>query len=792
MAEQPAPARSGLFTTKAAPVPLAGVSIDAEISSFCARVAVTQRYVNRESGPIEAIYVFPLDEGAAVCGFEAVIDGTLVVGEVKEREEAFRMYDDAMERGDGAFLLDEERPDVFQASIGNLPPGKEVLVKLTYVTELAVAGRGLRFSIPTTVSPRYAPAEDRAGVGRPDSEALNPPKAWRVPYGLELSLRLAMTGAISRVESPSHPISVVMNGPCATVTLSSREAALDRDFVLSVEAEGLDTPQAWIEQDDDATGAIAVAFAPDLGSASAPGDITFLVDRSGSMGGTSIEEVRNALQLCLRSMVPGCRFNIVGFGSTFQPLFPESRPYDEASLADASAHVSALEADLGGTEILPALKFVLEQRGSRTLPRQIVVLTDGEVTNTDAVLSLAKEHAADGRIFTFGIGAGASHHLVNGLARAGGGTAEFIFPRERVEPKVVRQFGRLLSPALTNVAVSWGGLGVTPATMAIAPIFSEGRLLVYAFTKGLAPGVVRLTADSPSGPIAFDVAVDPANAVRGRMVATLAARSRIRELEEGPAWLSLRGSRQTDRKASAVRQEIVALATQYGLMSRETSFVAIERRDTPVQGDVQLRRVPIALTSGWGEVEEGASVVSLGSAGLASLRLDASSFGDAAPGRSAPAPTLSALDTGSFSPMSQVSKLARRLIERIADAAPPLGRKAPSAPAPPVPMHRLVSLQRADGSWDLTTALAAAMGQTLLRLEEGLAGATGSPDDVRRAWATALALAWLREHAGDVEAQWRLLGAKAAKYLDGVAARAPGGASWIDAATAFLGRMRVP
>ena len=107
------------------PVPLAGVSIEAEITTLCARVAVTQRYVNRESTPIEAIYVFPLDEGAAVCGFEAIIDGTLVVGEVKEREEAFRMYDDAIERGDGAFLLDEERPDVFQASIGNLPPGKE-------------------------------------------------------------------------------------------------------------------------------------------------------------------------------------------------------------------------------------------------------------------------------------------------------------------------------------------------------------------------------------------------------------------------------------------------------------------------------------------------------------------------------------------------------------------------------------------------------------------------------------------------------------------------------------------
>ena len=151
-----------------------------------------------------------------------------------------------------------------------------------------------------------------------------------------------MAGAITRVESPSHPVSVAMNGHSATVTLSQRDAALDRDFVLSVECDGLDTPQAWIERDDNGGQAVAVAFVPQLGQATTPCDVTFLVDRSGSMEGTSIDEVRNALQLCLRSMIPGCTFNIVGFGSTYQALFPHSRAYDEASLAEATAHVSGL------------------------------------------------------------------------------------------------------------------------------------------------------------------------------------------------------------------------------------------------------------------------------------------------------------------------------------------------------------------------------------------------------------------------------------------------------------------
>src|SRR4029078_10791716 len=100
-----------------------------------------------------------------------------------------------------------------------------------------------------------------------------------------------------------------------------RDAALDRDFVLSVEAAGLDTPRGWIERDDDGTEAVAGAVAPTFRDTSTPGEIVFLVDRSGSMGGQSIAEVRNALQLCLRSMIPGCFFNIVGLGSTSRSLF---------------------------------------------------------------------------------------------------------------------------------------------------------------------------------------------------------------------------------------------------------------------------------------------------------------------------------------------------------------------------------------------------------------------------------------------------------------------------------------
>jgi Ca-activated chloride channel family protein len=769
------PHTSGLFTRDDAPVPLTAVSVDAEITSFCARIAVTQRYVNREATPIEAAYVFPLDEGAAVCGFEAIVDNTVVIGEVKEREEAFRLYDDAMERGDGAFLLDEERPDVFQASVGNLPPGKEAILKLTYVTELPVADGWLRFSLPTTVSPRYAPAHDRTGIGRPDSEALNPPRAFDVPYGLNLSIRISMPGSISHIESPSHLVSVRIDHHSATVTLSQRDVALDRDFVLSVQAAGLDTPQAGIERNPDhTTHAVAIAFAPRLGEECVPAEVIFVVDRSGSMGGSSIVEVRNALQLCLRSMIAGCRFNIIGFGSRYESLFPASRDYDDRSLQAAAEHVAGMEADLGGTEILGALTCAFEQPASGELTRQIVVLTDGEVTNTDAVIALAAQHAARARVFTFGIGMGASHHLVRGLARAGGGSAEFIHPGERIERKVVRQFARLLSQALTNVRVEWAAVKATQAPSVVPPVFTGGRLIVYgldAASPAAGASMVRLSATTGSGPVHFDVPVDFSRAVEGRTVSTLAARARIRELEESPEWAMARGSRQHDRKAGAISREIIALSLKYGLISRETSFVAIERRETPVHGDIQLRRIPIALTDGWGNV-------------LKDVRsqMFAASLAGRAVRLPARAPTAFSLgvDSASFEAVHPASSPKMGWLTRTAAR---LSRtRQTSNVVPPSGMHALVALQRADGSWDLTPELAAVIGHDMRDLVAAVQLASGPRPEIRRAWATALALVWLSDHAREAEAEWRMLAAKARRFLDNAPVLPPSGGTWLEAA----------
>ena len=787
-------AHSGLFSREAGQsIPLDHVRVEAHVVDAAARVTIRQSYRNIENVPLEVVYAFPLDEGAAVCAFEAVVDGVRYVGRAKERDEAFREYDDALEAGHGGFLLDEERADVFTASLGNMKPGSSVELSITYVTELAAEGEGVRFTLPTTVSPRYAPEADRTGVGPTAAETLNPPVALAVPYGFSFEMDATMSGAIRGVQSPSHPIEMELDGCRAKVRLAQRTAAMDRDLVIVVSAEGLSAPHAVVERGEKGS-AVLLSFLPTFEPAARAAEVIFVVDRSGSMGGDSIAEVRNALQLCLRSLTPGSRFNILSFGSTYAPLFDGSRMYDEASLGEAAAFVRTLDADMGGTEILPALQYVVQQPLVAGLPRQVLVLTDGEVTNTDEVIALARRHAAAARFFTFGIGAGASHHLVKGIARASRGAAEFISPGERVEAKVMRQFKRVFAPAMTGVKVAWGQEGLTPASDRVPPVFDGERVRVYVLGGAtIASGTATLRGTIAGRDVAFDIAIEPASAVEGDTIATLAARERIRMLEEEGDYLESRGSLQRrPRGTSKAAAEIAALGVKYQLASRETSFVAVEHRDTPLEGRAELRRVPVALTSGWGGLRE-----------TGTHYLCAPQMFMAAP------PVLSALRASSGATRGQVWSDSDQDMPRASAAYPesddmaddtacfsmdesahgPRDRSvAPSRSFDQRvtrsrvqalrPLDVLVSLQRADGSWDLTAELAGFLSLTLRRLEKELRHAIGDRDTARRALATALAVAWLEAHAAADRGEWDLLAGKAGSFVSTSGTEPAAGRGW--------------
>ncbi|NXG03819.1 VW5B1 protein, partial [Sakesphorus luctuosus] len=205
---------------------------------------------------------------------------------------------------------------------------------------------------------------------------------------------------------------------------------------------------------------IMLNFCPDLrtvqpGLQEGQGEFIFLIDRSRSMSSTNINRVKDALLVVLKSLMPTCLFNIIGFGSTFKTLFPASQAYCEESLALACESLRRIRADMGSTNILPPLRWVIRQPIHRGHPRLLFLLTDGAISNTGKVLELLRDHSCSTRCYTFGLGPNACRRLVRGLAAVSRGIAEFLEEGERLQPKMIRSLKKAMAPVLSDVSVEW-------------------------------------------------------------------------------------------------------------------------------------------------------------------------------------------------------------------------------------------------------------------------------------------------------------------------------------------------
>ncbi len=731
---------AGLYTESGL-VPLRGVSISAEVIDVASKVTVVQRYKNDEKKPIEATYCFPLEEGSAVCGFEVRIGDRLIQGEVEEREMAFKKYDEAMAQGDGAYLLDQEKPNIFVASVGNLNPGQEATVSITYVAELSVIDDQIRLMIPTTVSPRYAPADaDPIKI-----DVISPPTSLQVPYGLSLSVCIRNGAGITEVTSPSHKTKVRQTEKDWEVALSDSETRLDRDFILEMRLKEPSAPFVRVQQHENGDRGVMLRLYPefDQKEGTTPSEVIFLLDCSGSMDGSSIAPATRALELCLRTLCEGDKFNIIRFGSNFESLFEASMDYTDQSLEKAVKYVQKIKADLGGTEIYPVLKHILEGMPySNEHKRELIVLTDGEVGNEEEVIRLAGKHRDRVRIFSFGIGYGASESLVRGIARATRGAAEFISPDERIEDKVLRQFARLATPAIVDLRVDWKGMKVKQAPAQIPPIFSGDSFTIYGLIEGGSDAdQVTLSGKLEGKEFAWSVPVSFEG--NGELIPTLWARNHIRYLESGIELES--GSRQAHRKAASLKKTLVEIGKRFHLVSSETSFVAIETRSDSEKTTEQAvyRRVPIQLTKGW-HGKQDLLQASVGAVMADSFALD-----------------FNMLSLRRSSSYDDVRESEMSLEENFESQS----KKLPENEEPWV--YELLRKQRAAGCFDLTRALAKFVKRPFSILENLASRIEGVEKDMQeKVLATVLTLLVLERKGAEYKDQWSRADKKARRWLE--------------------------
>lgn len=603
---------AGLAGRGAEVIPLLGVDVKAEVLAGHARAVVRQRYKNEEAKAIEAVYTFPLPSTAVVTGFVMEVGGRRLEGEVHEREEAFKRYDDAITAGHGAALVEQERPNVFTANVGNLLAGEETIIELEYVEPVQADEGAVRWSIPTLVAPRYmpgVPSGDRTGHGTadptnavPDADRISPP-VGNVAYGLAVEVTFDL-GVDVDVESPSHSIVKVREGDKTVVRFNQKEAPLDRDVVMNafpLSAVNDVTPIASVvahraeragEKGSD--GQFALSIVPDLGGGQAKrggrNEVVFVIDRSGSMGGSSMDEARTALRLCLRQLREGDRFAIVAFDDSVEAFAPQMVPFTQATLQRADAWLSSVDAR-GGTEMLVPLMQALELAKDGVL----VVLTDGQVGNEDQILAtfLDRRGGSSARVYSFGIGTNVSDALLRSLADRTGGAVEMIHPGERVDDKVVAQFARATAPRVTDLKISFRGVEVGEVAPAEPKALVDGEpFALFGTYERSGRGGVEIRGKRDGESFFLEVPIDLPDACDRPVVAKLWAQARIRDLERSIV---------TGRRADTMKQRIVDLAKTFSVSSEYTSFVVVEKRtgDRRQNAMPETRVVPVNVPAGW-------------------------------------------------------------------------------------------------------------------------------------------------------------------------------------------------
>ena len=577
-----------LETARGARVALQSVAIETVITGLFGNTTINQRFVNTENQPIEAVYTFPTPHRAVFMGLEVTIGDKSLAGVVMPDAKADRGYEEAIQDGDAAVLLREVEQGLFSVSVGNILPGETIALKYTYAEQLSQQGDTVRLTIPTTIASRYGTP---SAVGLEDHELIT----HEFDTGYAVALSVTVTGALAGcgIASPSHLIQTRAVESGVHVSLSKETAAMDRDFVLTLNGvdmsntQGVITPNCTVHNDYRREDGQWVASAPfylpiPSNEQTRPGVFNLIIDCSGSMGGDSIRQAKMAAMEIIDSLQPNDRFNLTAFGSHSRTAFNETLPATETTLADARRFVKSLDADMGGTEIGKAIAKACPKRAGKRDNANVLLITDGQTYDGNDIV---RNHRHRGhRIFTLGVGSAVSRGFLEKLSEATGGACELVAPNERMAEHIVRHFGRMRQLRVVSGEVHWDGSPTWSVPGDLNGVFAGDTLHVGAgFTT------------RPGGDVTLIVQYE--NGTSQTLTVSLEQLS-----EDHSTAGVLPRVLAHQRLAQLSDQRRVATALHYQLLTEGTKCLMTHQRTDGKKAEElpELRPVPHEQPAGWG------------------------------------------------------------------------------------------------------------------------------------------------------------------------------------------------
>ncbi len=578
--------------------PLKHTFVDARIDGPVAEVLVEQTFTNPFDHPIEAVYVFPLDDDAAVHAYAIRVGERVIEGRIAERGEARQIYEDARDAGHTAGLLEQEKPDVFVQSVANIAPGEEITVSFRYVAPLDYTHEeGWRFHFPTTISPRYVSPDAldprTVGGGGGAAGAVTVPYAEDIDADVEILVRADLGVPVRHVESPSHDIDVDVSDTRARIALAGGTTAPDRDFVLRLRGAGEQTLLGAVtHRDAELGGYFTLVVQPKLQYAEGdltPREVVLLVDVSGSMQGAPIDRAREVAAGLLATLRPEDTFNVLTFASGTDHFARAPVAASVSRVADATRFVRALGAN-GGTELDDGLREAVQGTPAEGRVRLVFLLTDGGIGYDDDVLAIAQRADAVNRVFPVGIGDAPNRSLLDRLAEQARGFASYLDLREDPAALVEILARRTEWPYLTDLSVDWGDLAVQDVVPARLPDVYAGLPVVISGRYARpGSGEVVLRGRRAGRTFALPLQVTLPEAEDRPAVPLLWAQRQIRSLL----------ARQYGGEVPAVVAEITRLGLKFGLVTPYTSYVAVDE-ERVVAGTPTTVAQPNQRPSGYG------------------------------------------------------------------------------------------------------------------------------------------------------------------------------------------------
>lgn len=619
--------------------PLKHTDVKANISGFIARVTVTQTFHNPYDEKIEAVYVFPLPHTAAIDDMTMTVGERRIVGLIKRRAEAQALYQAAIQHGKTASLLEQERPNIFTQSVGNIQPNDEIRIKISYVDVLDYDMGTYEFHFPMVVGPRYIPGTptskmpelpnelkgkvgeseapldapldgaDPSGTGVapdtdrvPDASRITPPvlkPGYRTAHDISLAVSLDAGVPIQDIQIVNHKADVDrVDASGAAAVLSPADSIPNKDFVMKYAVVGEKPEMAVLGHSKGSEqGYFMLMIQPKLDAELAeapPREIVFLVDVSGSMRGEPTQKVKETMHHFLRLTKPNDTVQVITFSNRADKLFEKSVPATQANIEHALNFTQQMRGG-GGTEMLNAIKLVLNKPVDQERVRIVVMLTDGYIGNEAEIITEIDRRVGDQiRFSAIGIGTSPNRYLIDGVAKHGGGLADVIALNTDPGPLVAQIAERIHRAQLAKIQIDWNGLSVYETYPRRVPELWAGRpVLMFGRYGAGGSQKIELSGSAEGKPLKYKLHVTlPDTQSAHDVLSKVWARKKIEDIS---AQLHAADTPE-------IIEEITNIALTHRLMTQYTSFVAVDENDMqPINQEAKAPRqvvVPVPLPEG--------------------------------------------------------------------------------------------------------------------------------------------------------------------------------------------------